>query len=389
AEINNGASHPSCYSPPVPDTLELAEMTFYVTNDQTFECQYVPIYFYWLDCGDNVIATASGDTTFLDRGIYDHEGNIVWAEFNDIDYPEEDRIPFVGAPDSCLNDDFLKPGPVRNICFKGGGIKIACADSLDLRGDVNLNGLAYEIADATVFVNYFINGLSAFTVNDLGQIAATDVNADGIVLSVADLTYLIRVIVGDALPYPKPVPITAGYRADNGFISVNAEMGAAYIVVEGDATPGLLASNMTMQFNYDAEEKVTRILVYSMEKGQTFSGTFLHAEGRIREIEMASYDGAMVRLEAEAIPSGFVLHQNFPNPFNPITKISFTLPGASDVILEICNIRGQRVSTLIDEHLQEGTHGVLWDGTGMASGIYLYRLTVNGNVSTKKMVLLK
>ena len=73
------------------------------------------------------------------------------------------------------------------------------ASDIDDRGDMNLNGVAYEIADAVLYTNYFIFGPSAFDLDPIrreSQIAASDVNADGSPLTVADLVYLIRVILG-------------------------------------------------------------------------------------------------------------------------------------------------------------------------------------------------
>jgi len=62
------------YGPPDTDPHELAVMKFYVTNDRTYECQYLPMRFYWQDCGDNAISSISGDTLYIDRGIYDLRG---------------------------------------------------------------------------------------------------------------------------------------------------------------------------------------------------------------------------------------------------------------------------------------------------------------------------
>ena len=84
------------------------------------------------------------------------------------------------------------------------------------------------IADAVTLANYFIYGLSAFSINIEGQIAASDVNADGIPLSVADLVYLIRVITGDALPIEKETPLltTEMFATQDGYI-INNSIGAA------------------------------------------------------------------------------------------------------------------------------------------------------------------
>ena len=70
----------------------------------------------------------------------------------------------------------------------------------------------------------------------------------------------------------------------------------------------------------------------------------------------------------------FSLEQNFPNPFNPATTIRFTLPRALDVSLTIMNILGEEVATLASRQMEQGTHTLRWDASGIPSGMYLYRL---------------
>ena len=89
------------------------------------------------------------------------------------------------------------------------------------------------------------------------------------------------------------------------------------------------------------------------------------------------------------IPEDFVLLQNYPNPFNPSTTIEFSLPRASDVTLKVYNVLGKVVATLVNEELNVGTYTTQWNASGVASGIYFYRLKVRGFVQTKKLVLLK
>ncbi len=93
--------------------------------------------------------------------------------------------------------------------------------------------------------------------------------------------------------------------------------------------------------------------------------------------------------ELAALPAAYSLMQNYPNPFNPETEIRFTLAIASQVRLEVFNIIGQQVAVLADERLGAGEHSVAWNGDRVASGIYLYRLTTDDFVETKKMMLLK
>ncbi len=89
------------------------------------------------------------------------------------------------------------------------------------------------------------------------------------------------------------------------------------------------------------------------------------------------------------MPEEFSLRQNHPNPFNPATTISFTMPEESHVKLEIFNITGQKVETLVNGTVSAGVHSVIWDGTDVASGIYFYRIETDEFIETKKMVLLK
>jgi hypothetical protein len=114
----------------------------------------------------------------------------------------------------------------------------------------------------------------------------------------------------------------------------------------------------------------------------------------------ASAEGVRVKGMNVALPATFVLLQNYPNPFNPTTVIEFSLGGAADglatqhVTLDIFNILGQQVKTLKDEDMIPGNYQVEWDATSdsgerIATGIYLYRLQVDRESKTKKMLFLK
>ena len=97
---------------------------------------------------------------------------------------------------------------------------------------------------------------------------------------------------------------------------------------------------------------------------------------------------------SDNLPSRFCLYQNFPNPFNSSTTIQFDLPKAGAVKIEVFNILGQRVKTLINDYKSPGHHLVVWNGENesgdaIASGIYLYRIETTNNSDVKKLLLLK
>jgi hypothetical protein len=89
------------------------------------------------------------------------------------------------------------------------------------------------------------------------------------------------------------------------------------------------------------------------------------------------------------IPVDLALYGNYPNPFNATTNISFGLPEAGHVSLEIYNLMGQKVATLVDGNMPAGSHSVCWDASTASSGIYFYKLTTADFTETKRMTLLK
>lgn len=88
------------------------------------------------------------------------------------------------------------------------------------------------------------------------------------------------------------------------------------------------------------------------------------------------------------LPLAFNLDQNYPNPFNPSTKISFTVPMRGFVELKVYDMLGREVATLAGENLPAGSYERVFDATGLASGVYFYRLSTTNFVHTKKLVLL-
>ncbi len=388
AEMNDGASHPGCFLDGMTGTL--ATIDFLVTNDRTLECMYIPVEFFWNDCGDNTFSSRGGDTLWVSRRVYDFESN----DITNITHGFPGRN---GAPDLCLaGDQEGKPVPLRCVDFTNGGVDIICAEEIDDRGDMNLNGVAYEIADAVMYTNYFLEGLGAFEHVE-GAIAASEVNGDGVPLTVADLVYLLRVVVGDAPPMPKIVPGEEPevlFTVAGGVLSITetpAPVGALYIVLEGDARPtsGTSAAGMDMRYKYDGTD--TKVLIFSM-KGKAFAelGAVLDINGTnaVKSVEIGGYDGSVFVSRLQNLPDQFELSQNYPNPFNPTTVIEYALPVASKWNLTVFNVLGQTVETWSGED-EPGYYKIEWDANRYASGVYLYRLSAGGFSSTRKMVLLK
>ncbi len=124
----------------------------------------------------------------------------------------------------------------------------------------------------------------------------------------------------------------------------------------------------------------------------------------IRVYELEDETGIKRSDNLKVFHNCFVLKQNYPNPFNPTTNIEFELPKASNVTLKIFTILGEEVATLVSDKLSSGSYSYLWNAGDLASGVYLYRLSIGspspksghfaaeeaeGFVQTRKLILLK
>jgi len=293
ADINNGPIYPDyeCMENSGPSTL--AVLKFYVSQDRQYECTAQPISFFWCDCGDNSISTRYGDTLAVNRLVFDHNDSLI--------YDFAGSLPgYGGIPDNpCLPDTFDNSETIRYIDFHNGMIDIVCADSIDSRGDINWNGVAHEIADAVMYISYFMNGLDAFGAHIEGSVAASDVNGDDDLLTAEDFVYLVRIIVGDAQPEPGPPPgqpATIAFR--NGFLNLDSpvELGAALFIfnVEGDiADPVLNLPEMDLAFARHDNE--LRVMVYNIGDNSIPEGQstlfFIDGNAQLTYTELATYDG--------------------------------------------------------------------------------------------------
>lgn len=255
---------------------------------------------------------------------------------------------------------------------------------INASGDINSNDIAYEIADAVMFTNYFVSGLSAFGTHVEQSILATDVNGDCQLLGVADLVYMIRVIVGDVPVFTPLAPVSARVTYYNEVFTVDTELGAAHIVMSGDVTPELLANNMEMKYAFNGLE--TRILIFSTEAQQSFAGRFLQVAGDIVSTDFSTPRGAAVN--TKVVPVTFVVHQNYPNPFDSTTTIRFTVPGGGAWRVVIRNYTGTTVAQFSGIS-ESGFEDVIWDATGLPQGSYFYTVTAVGQSITKKALYIR
>jgi hypothetical protein len=370
AEIPNGMMNRGV---PIPitdglDTLVL--LNFVVMNNENLRGFKIPVCWEWegavvndtlvedWECSENTFSSASGDTLFTSNLL---------CQFN---------------PDIC-DDPIDRIQPVLifqdGICGQNcGGVDVCPADSAHCkRGDVNMNTVTYEVADAVLFANYFVYGYPVF-IHDLAyQICATDVNADGRALTLSDLIYLIRVILHDAVEIPqKLVPATeaANIVVNNNTITADCAAPIAAILFEfdGAVVPTLLAD---MEMAHEGN----KVLVWS-RNGNT-----------ITTVEVMSFTGEAELVSVSAVDYDTrMLETNITFKAAPAT---FALPEAMNYSLKIYNVTGQLVRSY-EGMGSAGLNVINWDskdnaGDEVASGLYFYRLTAGHFEATRKMVILK
>ena len=100
-------------------------------------------------------------------------------------------------------------------------------------------------------------------------------------------------------------------------------------------------------------------------------------------------NASSIKNNENGIIRDYRLDQNFPNPFNPLTKIEYSIPQSSEVEIKVFDVLGNELETLINEEKPAGTYEITWDATNLPSGVYFYQLRAGSFVETKKMILLK
>jgi hypothetical protein len=133
--------------------------------------------------------------------------------------------------------------------------------------------------------------------------------------------------------------------------------------------------------------------VYALAVGgnEVFVGGNFTSAGGVSANNVARWNSGTSRVEqlSPTAPKTFLLEQNYPNPFNPSTTIRYQLPVASEVKLEVYDVLGKKIATLVNERQSAGSYQVVWNASGLSSGTYFYRLQAGTFVETKKMIMVK
>ena len=189
-------------------------------------------------------------------------------------------------------------------------------------------------------------------------------------------------------------------RYDNDklqYVGLSSAVMHQYLANERDGIINVAWVDLESQLGTGAADTIIRLNFKSrgvaVDAGSVSLEECLASDSRGNALSVSLFSGLAGNGET-GLPGGFALSQNYPNPFNPETRIDFNLPAQGKVRLDVYNIVGQLITTLVDETMKAGPQSIYWrgadaDGKQVASGVYLYRLQTGQFVASKKMVLLK
>ena len=369
--------------------------------------------------------TTANDLTYDYLGNYESDGTITNAQYVDSDIPDftqnddedlqdgnecddvdadgicDDVDDCVGAYDECgiCNGDGIADGACDcdgnedlgcgcgeigpsgcdnacgstaevDECGECGGDGSSCACTI---GDVNGDG-DVNVLDIVEIVGYIVNGEGDF------DLACADNNGDGAV-NVLDIVGLVNDILGGSRV--NDATSARLIKSANGLVlQADGYIGGVQMTLKHDSDFSIKLSNNAWISDYSTKGNQTILVLVQPTEGKLFT-----SNGDFEIVDMIianSYDAVSTMVVRE-----FSLSSAYPNPFNPTTSMTLAVPVAGKVSVQVYNIMGQVVATLISGHMNASTYTLTWDASSVSSGIYFVKAEAVGSVTTQKLVLMK
>ena len=246
-------------------------------------------------------------------------------------------------------------------------------------GDINLSG-SLDVADIVLLVSEILGNNPIDLTSD--QFCEADMNAD-LNLTVLDIVMMVQAILNPTRADNAtsieiaPSGHTATFTSDGfvGGIELTLSHGAGFVL---NLTDNALVAD------YKTEGTMTHIIIVAPEGNDLFTtnGEF------IIESALAATGSEYLNMNLVS-PSEFSLSTAYPNPFNPVTNMSLSLDSSGNVTVQIFNLQGQLIETLMSGYQEAGVYDIRWNASEAPSGMYFVKSTFNSEVLTQKLVLLK
>jgi hypothetical protein len=259
-----------------------------------------------------------------------------------------------------------------------------CTNYLAEVGSSSTNmSMAFNVASGATFVIVIheVNssaGCASYTLSLAGQTCGTDGGGPCVIVPIQLASFTGRSLNANATL----LEWTTASEVNNfGFeMQKAAFQQGPFATIPGSFVPGHGTTLEPQHYQYTDEAATTTERFYRL-KQIDLSGA-IHYHDPI-------YVSNPTSVEEKNVPATFSLEQNYPNPFNPSTIIKYALPTNTHVRLEVFNMVGQRVALLVDDVREAGYHQATFDGSSIASGVYIYKITAGKYVSSRKLALIK
>jgi len=266
------------------------------------------------------------------------------------------------------------------------------SEALIETGDVSYNG-SVTAYDAWLILQKIAGNISSFPVEDslLSKIGVNNFVMSVEPVSGSENLILVKFSSKEQITNIAAFEIHLNYESDAvSFLeyTFSEEMENLWTITNSEE-PGIFRlSTIAQPYTELAEDFL--ILTFRIEGNNANTGDFNVTHFLINETNVLESLDERVK----SVPEVYNLYQNFPNPFNPETRIDFQLPKGSEVTLKIYNILGQEIKTLVSEEKEAGYYSILWNGENnygikVSSGIYIYQIRAGDFIKSRKMVYIR
>jgi len=323
-------------------------------------------------------------------GIYYDTGTLEWDEYYCVD-SESTWVSLCGGCVGTSDSD-------------GDGTADECDDCYNSSGDIN-EDMTIDILDVVNAVNIILNGGINSSNYTECQLLNANFNQDSLI-NVLDIIQIINTILGQGLNSihaDTSSPAYVSLNSVNDDLVLNISSSSDFTGIEitfnsNSLLPVSIDDNRSdIQVSTNLYDNTQKILIFSLEN-LPFDGNSVNISingcstlgPKDIDIVVSSRAGTNIPVSHTAVEvDSFTMKNLYPNPFNPVTKLSYDVEKAGNLRISVFNILGQEVAELYNEHQSFGSHSLLWNASNMASGVYYINLELNGQSETNKVMLIK
>ena len=247
-------------------------------------------------------------------------------------------------------------------------------------GDINCDA-AFNVLDIVALANCVLDT----NCGTLTNACAFDLNNDG-GYNILDIVSLANCVLNQNCGGRVNDATDSRLIKIDNMVSIEADgfIGGVQMTLQHGADFSIEMTDKALLADFVSEGNETRLLVISPETDDLFS---YNGDFEITEIIVAN-SHAEVSVDLP-LANSFSLSDAYPNPFNPTTTMEFTIPEAGNVNIQVLNLKGQVISTLLSGHQAANTYNLTWDASNAPSGIYFVKAVSAENIQTQKLMLIK